>query len=94
MLTGSEQEQRIMEQTTKGPFVGKPEFRYRDFGLINFRHYLERFMDPRELVASCITCEHFNHEMEGCKIAGGQRPPAKVIAFGCPSYKDNDDIPF
>lgn len=38
--------------------------------------------------ASCLTCKHFNEGFEVCTIAGsaGARPPARVIAFGCPQY--------
>ncbi len=42
---------------------------------------------------SCISCNHFDEKSEICKIAQ-QRPPARVIALGCPSYEDNDEIPF
>ncbi len=41
---------------------------------------------------TCITCEHFN-EQEICKIAN-QRPPAKVIVYGCDSWYNRDEIPF
>lgn len=42
---------------------------------------------------TCITCEHFNKQTEFCELAN-QRPPALVIADGCSSYTDTDDIPF
>lgn len=41
---------------------------------------------------TCITCEYFN-EQEICTVAN-QRPPAKVIVFGCDSWTDGDEIPF
>ena len=41
---------------------------------------------------SCINCVSFNKPTEGCLNAGGQRPPAMVIALGCDSWEM--DIPF
>ena len=42
---------------------------------------------------TCLTCLHFKeHEGESCALAG-QRPPARVIAFGCSAHME-DDIPF
>lgn len=46
------------------------------------------------LTSSCISCVHFKEKQgEICNLYK-MRPPAKVIAFGCPSYMDNLDIPF
>lgn len=42
---------------------------------------------------TCMTCVHFDLASEGCKQANNQRPPARVIAYGCGSYVE-DDIPF
>lgn len=47
----------------------------------------------REKRKCCITCVYFNNETEGCVLADGARPPARVVAYGCPKY-DQDDIPF
>ena len=42
---------------------------------------------------SCCTCDNFDQVNEVCKIANPpQRPPARVIAFGCPAYQD--EVPF
>jgi len=46
------------------------------------------------LTPSCLSCDHFNEREETCSKANDQRPPARVIAFGCEKYQDNDDIPF
>lgn len=48
------------------------------------------------LIHSCVTCVHFRESTEGCALAGGARPPARVVAYGCPSWSDgeDDDIPF
>ena len=39
----------------------------------------------------CLSCEHFKEAQEICELYE-ERPPAKVIVIGCPSY--NADIPF
>lgn len=44
-------------------------------------------------VHSCLTCEHFDHQGELCKLTDPrQRPPAKIIAFGCSAWEA--DLPF
>lgn len=52
------------------------------------------------ITPSCISCEHFEehgrsgaYPPETCRKYNA-RPPARIIALGCPSYMDNDDIPF
>lgn len=40
----------------------------------------------------CINCENFNETLELCKLAN-QRPPIRVILFGCPKWEFNG-IPF
>ncbi len=42
---------------------------------------------------SCISCDHWQSVNEMCGLYKS-RPPARVIAFGCPSYADDNDIPF
>ena len=41
----------------------------------------------------CLTCINWNHNTDGCNLAGGQVPPPRVVAYGCNSYVE-DDIPF
>lgn len=41
---------------------------------------------------TCLSCEHFNQQTEGCAKANGARPPAKVIVDGCPAWYPH--IPF
>lgn len=36
---------------------------------------------------SCINCVAFDLKTEGCGKFGGQRPPAMVIARGCPGWE-------
>jgi hypothetical protein len=40
---------------------------------------------------SCVTCEYFDQKNEMCKMVS-QRPPARVVAFGCEKYEQ--EIPF
>lgn len=42
---------------------------------------------------SCISCIHFVELTEICKLAN-QRPPARVLVFGCKMHEDIKDIPF
>lgn len=42
-------------------------------------------------VKTCISCNSFDESTETCKMFE-QRPPARIIAFGCEHF--NDDIPF
>lgn len=52
-------------------------------------------MPVEGILKSCISCDHFNEPLEQCKISGNQRPPARIIAYGCPKYESiDDDIPF
>lgn len=76
-------------KTTKAP-----QLRYRYSGLIDMKLLLEKELDPRLLVVSCLSCKQFDESAEVCNLYQRQRPPARVIAFGCSSYADDDDIPF
>lgn len=41
----------------------------------------------------CLHCVHFNEGAELCELAQPpQRPPAKVITFGCPAF--DPAVPF
>ena len=44
------------------------------------------------VIPSCITCDNFDHKIEMCKLYR-ERPPARVIAIGCISWR-NDEIMF
>lgn len=41
----------------------------------------------------CISCVSFRESDEVC-LMYKRRPPARVIAYGCPAYTDNLDVPF
>lgn len=40
---------------------------------------------------TCINCDHFITINERCGLVN-ERPPARVIAFGCPKFEEG--IPF
>lgn len=42
---------------------------------------------------SCLNCVSWRKQNETC-IQFNARPPAHVIAFGCPSFCHNQEIPF
>jgi len=68
---------------------------------------LEQYYDLRSLIRdavmqtlvkdcayeSCLVCEKFDETNELCNIVN-QRPPARIIAYGCPSFTDNEQPPF
>lgn len=41
---------------------------------------------------TCVNCQHFLEKSEQCMLAGYQRPPARVIAFGCEKFEE--ELPF
>lgn len=49
--------------------------------------------DHNYLYQSCINCEWFQEKTEQCFLVK-QRPPAKVIVFGCEKWIEQDEIPF
>jgi len=44
----------------------------------------------QKIITSCLTCDHFYEPEEMCNLCD-RRPPAKVIAYGCLSWRD---LPF
>ncbi len=53
------------------------------------------FPNDSSLVRSCLNCCMFAEQTEACGMANPpQRPPARVIAFGCNAHQDINDIPF
>lgn len=49
--------------------------------------------DHLGMTTSCINCVSFNEPIEICN-KWNIRPPARVIAFGCPDYFDAEEVPF
>lgn len=74
--------------------------KFRVLSLIDVGRVLDKALErhivsvPNGITPSCLSCEHFNEDRESCAISDYQRPPARIIAFGCERYKDNDPIPF
>ena len=54
---------------------------------------LSRLAEQNHIYRSCINCFNFKETSEICILAN-QRPPARVIVFGCPKWEDKDIIPF
>lgn len=46
-----------------------------------------------KLETTCVKCLSFDHEKEICRVAKS-RPPAKIIAYGCPEFESEDTIPY
>ena len=64
------------------------------------QHTLQRFVSESEdgVNRSCLNCQNFDEKgvfgaPEVCRLVN-VRPPARIIAFGCPSHTDTDCIPF
>lgn len=64
---------------------------------------IQRFIaqSPDGITRSCLNCQHFDENgivtgvREACAMAQPpQRPPARIVAFGCPGHTDFEDIPF
>lgn len=54
---------------------------------------LNKLAEQNHIYRSCINCINFNQRQELCWLVK-QKPPAKVIVFGCPKWEDKDQIPF
>ena len=50
---------------------------------------LAKFMDFQ----NCLNCKYFKEADEQCSLYKA-RPPAKIIAYGCDSHLDIEQIPF
>lgn len=74
--------------------------KFRVLGWIGVSKAIQKVMEqhvssvPNGIVPSCLSCEYFIETPDEICDAYKQRPPARVIAFGCPTYKDKDPIPF
>lgn len=69
------------------------KYSYRYMGAKFAAAVLEAHVNPLDLHPSCLSCGHFNEGSEICTLYN-QRPPARIIASGCPSYSDLDEVPF
>ena len=49
-------------------------------------------MDEADLTNTCLNCVHFDEPSETCQLVKPPvRPPARVIAFGCPAFREEVD---
>lgn len=53
------------------------------------RHIGEALRCVAPTPRSCMTCRHFTESPEMCNRYG-QRPPARIIANGCPDWIEDD----
>ncbi len=54
---------------------------------------VERVVTEKAIYRSCINCINFREQPELCGLVM-QRPPARIIAYGCPKWEDKEEIPF
>lgn len=74
---------------------------YRDSAGDAIKAAIVRHLHPETIVTSCLSCRYFSEHgipetgrpAETCDKFKA-KPPARIIAFGCPSYEDIDEIPF
>ena len=57
----------------------------------NFHDVMLKAYDDIDPFANCLNCLNFDEKKEICNLCN-QRPPARVIAYGCPQWVD--EIPF
>lgn len=52
---------------------------------------IQEVMEEADVWKTCLNCKRFNEERELCTLCTPPaRPPARVIAFGCPSFEEAD----
>jgi len=56
-----------------------------------YRYELTKKLIKEGVTTTCLTCVNFLKDQELCTVAS-IRPPAHVIAHGCPVWKE--DLPF
>jgi hypothetical protein len=53
--------------------------------------YMRAVMESNGLIRNCVTCKSFLGKEELCRVAM-LRPPAKVIAYGCDAWVQEDNL--
>lgn len=48
----------------------------------DLRQRITDMLEAARLYHSCVSCQHFDEPTENCCLFN-QRPPARIIAFGC-----------
>jgi len=59
----------------------------------NIYNTLENIFETEFIYIGCLNCANFREKDELCSLVM-QRPPAKVIVYGCPKWEDKEDVPF
>lgn len=70
----------------------------RDETRIDIYAYIEGvkriIIDPKQFpFRNCLNCQNFSEVTEVCKLAN-QRPPARIICYGCEFHDDIKGVPF
>ncbi len=81
----------------------KPTFRDTTVGRMTYAFKATLEAMHEDAYKTCLTCINFKEHgdqtrypptaPETCTRFGG-RPPARIIAYGCPEYYHDDEIPF
>lgn len=73
----------------------KPQL--RDDAMMDMAHAVRNAVNAvaakSALTKSCMNCTLFREDSELC-MRFAQRPPARVIAYGCSEHEDVNEIPF
>lgn len=52
---------------------------------------IQEVMGEDDVWKTCVNCKQFNEDKELCLVCNPpSRPPARVIAFGCPAFEEAD----
>lgn len=52
---------------------------------------IQEVMGEDDVWKTCVNCKQFNEDKELCLVCNPpSRPPARVIAFGCPAFEESD----
>lgn len=51
-----------------------------------YMHELTKKLIKESIVTCCVNCDNFNEATEMCNLHPSTRPPARVIAGGCPEW--------
>lgn len=64
-----------------------------DLGYMIRHAIITGLQQQRHPYKNCINCNRFDQQKEICKKFNA-RPPARVIAYGCPEHDDMYEVPF
>lgn len=67
------------------------QFGKQEYDVPEMMRLAKKILDSR-IIPSCLTCGHFAEGPDQCTLYK-LRPPARIIAYGCESWK-NTSMPF